>query len=318
MATPDQNSVDASWLTECWNNLLKSYTITTKNPPRVRRLEVSIGSISAQLSASKSKSYWLEITLSVLGDATWQMITDTLSSQALYAAQMLAGNLPVEIQDVFAQSGCSLLPESLDAWSNSCSITVEEENKGKKKNQDKNKDAQAEQKIQRDPTDEEQSQSLAAVYTRLGNLFEEDPWLLLELHGRTRPQILQALRASRVNAEATPPMVHSSNGANDPSPEEEYTSPFYTPRLKSETEKPRATDEQDLEEQIDSFWGVPKRLKNIHHRIESPAIDLVLLRRLGPPPFNQDSLQLYEQFMALYRQVGEKAIALAYAAEAEE
>lgn len=315
MATPEQNSVDASWLTGCWNNLLKNYTATEKISPRVRRLEVSIGNISAQLNASKSKSYLVEITLPVLDDATWQTITDTLSGQALYAAQMLAGNLPVELQDVFAQSGCSLLPESLDVWSGSCSIMVEEENKDK--NKDNSKDDQAKQKIQRDPTDEERAQSLAAVYTMLGNLFEEDSWLLLELHGRTRPQILQALHASRVNAEATPPMIHGSNGTSDSSRKEEYISAFYTPRLENDKEKSRSADEQDLEEQIDSFWGVPKRLKNIHHRIESPAIDLVLMRRLGPPPFNQDSLQLYEQFMTLYRQVGAKAIALAYTAETE-
>lgn len=309
MASPNEDTNDAAWLSTSWQSLIASYKIEGKGAPRVRRLEVTIGHISAQLSASKTKSYLLELELPTLNDTTWEQIIELLSDQALFAAQMLAGNLPPDIQSVFAEANCTFLPPSLDAWSQAGAITVEEKDK-KKKGEDK-----ADSITERAATDEERRQSLGAVYTMLGELFEEDPWMLLALHGRTRPQILQALRESRVNAEATPPAINGHEGSNGSQHENEYVSAFYMPRVEAENEKPRSTTEQGLEDEIDSFWGVPKRLKNIHHRIESPDIDLVLLRRLGPPPFNQDSIQIYDQFMALYRDVGNKAIAMAYAAE---
>ena len=294
-----------AWLASSWTKLLEPYKTDGKSTLRVRRLEVTIGTISAQLNASKTKSYKLEIAVPTLEDNTWKQIIDALSSQALYAAQMLSGSLPTDIQDVFTASGCTLLPHSLDAWSEASKVAVEEKSKKK---------GQAALTTECVATDEERMQSLSAVYAMLGQLFEEEPWMLLELYGRTRPQILQALRESRVNSESTPPAVSGLDGANGIQSESENVPTFYVQRANEENEKPRSINEPGLEEQLDTFWGAPKRLRNIHHRVESPEIELVLMRRLGPPPFSEDSIEIYERFMALYRSVEEQAIKLAYAA----
>ena len=74
------------------------------------------------------------------------------------------------------------------------------------------------------------------------------------------------------------------------------------------------TDENSL---LD-FGGFGLRFKELHHHIEPPAIDLALLRRLGPPPFVPHGPEAYEALAQIYRQVSEQALALAYAATPEE
>ena len=49
----------------------------------------------------------------------------------------------------------------------------------------------------------------------------------------------------------------------------------------------------------------------------APSIELVLLRRLGPPAPSADGAQAYEALSALYRRVTAEALALAYASEGE-
>jgi len=307
MTTVKDEIDGAAWLSSNWNKLLESYGADGKGAPRVRRLEVTIGNISAQLNGSKTKSYKLDITVPILDDQIWKHIIDILSNQAFYAAQMLGGSLPADIQNVFIDSGSTLLPDSLEVWSQASKITVEERKGGKKEKQAA--------LVERAATEEERIQSLGAVYIMLGQIFKEEPWMLLELYGRTRAQILQALRERRGNAESTPPSANEFNGADDSQQGCEYVSAFYSRRSEREDKKPRSINEPGLEDQIDTFWGAPKRLSNIHHRIEQPEIELVLMRRLGPPPFSEDSIQIYEQFMALYRKVGDKAISLAYTAD---
>lgn len=350
MSESTQSNADQSWLAAHWHDLLDAYTKEQasstkmaegsepvlapakkkKSALRVQRLEISIGQIAAQISEGKEQAFELEIELPILDDATWRQITDTLGSQALFAAQMLAGNLPIEIQSVFEDSSASLLPTSLNEWSQpSATITV------------KNLDADEADGISTTLMLEAEklSQCMVAIFTMLGELVEDDPWLLLELHGRTQPQILQALRESRVNAEGTPPATNGKQGgkqgrkqsdtptgslsAEDTQVAETSTSPFYILEgednaREGENENPDSETEQGLEDDLERFWGAPKRLKHIHHQIETPDIDLILLRRLGPPPFHQGSIELYEQLETLYRQVSERAIALAYTADADE
>ena len=46
---------------------------------------------------------------------------DALAGRALFAAQLLAGEMPQEIDQVFAAAGCSLFPRTRDDLQTSCS-----------------------------------------------------------------------------------------------------------------------------------------------------------------------------------------------------
>ena len=73
-----------------------------------------------------------------------------------------------------------------------------------------------------------------------------------------------------------------------------------------------------LSTQIDNFWGRGKQLADLRHHISPPTIRQALLRRLGHPPFRTESLETYDQLVAVYEAVSGAALALAFAPEVEE
>ena len=81
---------------------------------------------------------------------------------------------------------------------------------------------------------------------------------------------------------------------------------------------PATAETLGITDRIDQFWGSRRQLEAFHHHIAPPLIELVLLRRLGPPMPAIDGGTAYEQLSALYRQVTAEALTLAYATEADE
>ncbi len=115
-----------AWWARRWQTWLKQLGLDTDAEGglrgcRVKRMEISPGLIQAQVQDRELGAVAVEIRLAVLQDAQWERVIDALGSQAIYAAQLLAGNMPPEIEDVFAQAGASLLPASLDEVQQSCS-----------------------------------------------------------------------------------------------------------------------------------------------------------------------------------------------------
>ncbi|HWQ63777.1 MAG TPA: hypothetical protein VN429_05130 [Methanospirillum sp.] len=51
----------------------------------------------------------------------WNNVFKDISSQALYSAQLLAGEMPSDINDLIQSAGFSLLPESGNDLKTSCS-----------------------------------------------------------------------------------------------------------------------------------------------------------------------------------------------------
>ena len=104
-----------AWWARRWQTWLKQLGLDTNGEAglrgcRVKRMEVSPGLIQAQVQDRELGAVAVEVRLAVLQDAQWERVIDALGSQAIYAAQLLAGNMPPEIEDVFAQAGASLLP----------------------------------------------------------------------------------------------------------------------------------------------------------------------------------------------------------------
>jgi uncharacterized Zn finger protein len=245
---------------------------------RVKRMEVSPGLIQAQVQDRELGAAAVEIRLPVLDDAQWERIISALGSQAIYAAQLLAGNMPPEIESMFAEAGASLLPESLDELRQTCSAC---------------------------PPGAKPCRPLSAVYWQLGEMLGEDPWLLLRLRGRDRQQVLSSIHERR-NLGAEPAARPSTPV---PQPLEADTASFYSP-------SPTASLPDDsvppLEDQIGDYWGRRKVLEEIHHHLSRPVVELALLRRLGPPTPTPDGQDAYGQLQTVYRRVTERVWALAF------
>ena len=263
MTTPIQTG---SWWARRWQTLLKQLGLDANGDAsslrgcRVKRMEVLPGQILAQVQDRELGASTVEIRLPVLDEPHWDRVIEALGSQAIYAAQLLAGNMPPEIEDVFAQAGAALLPASVQELTQTCSSCA---------------------------PGVRPCRPLAAVDRQLGEMLAEDPWLLLRLRGRDRQQVLAAVHEQR-NTGA--PDAAARPGA-PAFVAEAKMSAFYTP-------VPAAPDSQEnttptLEEQLDDFWGRRKVLEDVHHHLARPLVELALLRRLGPPTPTTDGQEAY-------------------------
>ncbi len=159
---------------------------------QVLSIEEVKGGIEARVQGSRRTPYRVRIHLTPLSDAEWEQVLDALAGRALFSAQLLAGEMPTEIEEAFAAAGVSLFPRRAAELETTCSC----------------------------PDWANPCKHVAAVHYILGEQFDEDPFLLFRLRGRNREQILDALRRRRQGTETPAPE------AEGPAPAEEETVPL--------------------------------------------------------------------------------------------
>lgn len=281
----------AQWV-QRWQRLLKEQGIDTNGDAtalrgvRVKRLELTPGRIDAQVQDREIGAATVAICIPVLSDEQWEKVLTALASQAIFAAQLLAGEMPPELEQIFAQAGAELLPLTAGAITHTCSAC---------------------------PPQPRPCRPVIAVYRQLGEMLAEDPWLLLRLRGRNRQDVLAALHERRNTAAADtiarplPRPVATGNVGQ---------SAFYTPNL-----PPRAVEEDaadPLDAHVRDYWGRRKVLEDMHHHLALPAVDLALLRRLGPLNASPDGQKAFTGLQNVYRRVTDRVWELAFAADTEE
>ncbi len=105
-----------------------------------------------------------------LSDREWETVLGHLAHDTLATAQLLAGEMPQEVEALFRRAGVDLLPEEMDEMAMACSGCGQETMP---------------------------CRHVAAGLYVLGQMVAEDPWILFRLRGRDRHQVLQALRRLR-------------------------------------------------------------------------------------------------------------------------
>lgn len=264
-----------------WRTWLRSLGLAggERTSSRVKRLEVQHGRVIAQVQERSGQQCDVEIHFTPWSDDEWQRVVDALGSQALFAAQLLAGDLPPDLDRTVAAAGVQLLPTRLDEIEHDCSCMIDQ------------------RKI---------CDHIMAVYAALGEMLPEDPWLLFRLRGRDQQGLLRSLRTQRSRTESNAP---TNNGPEKSETRRNSESGFYRATAAVEEEI------QPLEQQIEGFWGSGKAQQDFRPHIISPLVELVLLRRLGPPPLGAAAANTYDALTKLYRRTSQAALELAYAAD---
>lgn len=142
----------------------------------VRKIEISYGNAYARVKGSQRYAYCTEISLNPFTKAEWQQALAALGGQAIYSAKLLAGEMPSDIETVFQSGGLSLFPRNLKDIHFDCSC----------------------------PDSGDPCKHAAAVYYLLAEQLDADPFVLFHLRGRTRDQVLDALRRYRSAAAGIP------------------------------------------------------------------------------------------------------------------
>jgi uncharacterized Zn finger protein len=214
-------------------------------------LDISPGKISAQVQGSRPWPYHVEIGLQPLTDEQWERVVRRLGRQALYAAKLLAGDMPQNIENIFNAADIALIPRKPDAFTMSCTC----------------------------PDPVAPCKHIAAVHYVLGQEFDRDPFVLFELRGRTRQDIVKALQG-RPQSEVINSLPLVPAVALD--------------------------DHHSLE----NFWKSPSSLAEFSVHIEPAAVPGGLLKRLGPLPLRGQSDEWRTQLFDVYRLVSRRAFAL--------
>ncbi|GAB4447983.1 MAG: SWIM zinc finger family protein [Anaerolineae bacterium] len=223
---------------------------------QVLAIKEELGGVTAKVQGSSRRPYTVSIDLTHLRDEQWDKVIAQMAEQAIFTAQLLAGEMPPEIDSVFRAAGVSLFPDKKTELHTECSC----------------------------PDWANPCKHVAAVHFILGEQFDEDPFLLFRLRGRTQEQVLAALRQLRAEG-------------GDSDEEEVDDEPRTAPLPVSPAE----------------FWQPAELLDGLRVAIKPPPTPLPLLKRLGQPNFVDEDLQ--RLLGPAYHAISKMAIAAAFGQE---
>jgi len=211
------------------------------------------GGIVAKVQGSRRTPYKVSINITPLSDSQWEEVIDTLAEQAIFTAQLLAGEMPQEIEEAFTEAGASLFPETRGDLETDCSC----------------------------PDWANPCKHIAAAHYILGERFDEDPFLIFRLRGRTQDEVMSALRERRA-------------GEDDFIEEDEEVEEIIP-----------------LDESIATFFELGAPLDGFSVSIQNPAIKTPLLKRVGEVSFvSKPGIEALLQ--GSYSRISDKAVELAY------
>ncbi|ANY09579.1 SWIM zinc finger family protein [Pseudonocardia sp. HH130630-07] len=132
-------------------------------------LDVDAGAVVALVQGTRPQPYRVRIGLRVWDKTEWRRVEQELAADAWYAAALLAGTVPPEIEELLGGLGLSLFPTSADDLAQDCSC----------------------------PDATVPCKHLAAVFYVLAQQCDTDPFTLLTLRGRDRATLLDRVREQR-------------------------------------------------------------------------------------------------------------------------
>jgi uncharacterized Zn finger protein len=255
-ARSGRGQIGATWWSRRWIEVLNSFGWANRlqrgrsyaRRGQVLDFELAAGRVTARVQGSRPEPYEVSIKLKALTAAQWNGVTAAMSAQAAFAAKLLSGTVPPEAEDLFRRARVPFFPVSRRDFDADCSC----------------------------PDWAEVCKHIAAVHYLLAEHFDRDPFMLFELRGRTRRQILEALGKARGGR------VRGSPGEPPPAPEP----------LRAE-----------------GFWELGAGFGQVRAAPAPPEVAWAVLRRLGEPVFAQDRPERWRRLREVYQAAGARALA---------
>ena len=170
-----------SWWAQRWVEVLEDLDLgarLTRGRSYARRgqvlsIDIEKGVVTAKVQGSRARPYRVEIRVERLWGSDWEKLTSALMQRPVFAAKLLAGQMPENIEDVFTDVGLSLFPDRSDDLETDCSC----------------------------PDWSNPCKHIAAVYLLLGEEFDRDPFLIFKLRGAEREELVGAAAESGIGAD---------------------------------------------------------------------------------------------------------------------
>ncbi len=175
-----RGAIGETWWSRRFIELLESFGAgsrlkrgrTYARAGQVVELEVEPGVVLAKVQGSRYSPYRVRIRFEALSESQWRRAEKAMASQALPLAKLLAGEMPHDVEELFASCKLALFPRSAGELAATCTC----------------------------PDWENPCKHIAAAYYILAERFDEDPFLIFTWRGRDREELVQRLRARRAPA----------------------------------------------------------------------------------------------------------------------
>jgi uncharacterized Zn finger protein len=175
---PYESQPNREWWAQRWIDVLESFGwIRRLERARIYAREGNVlnidfhdgAQVSALVQGTAPEPYQVSLSLDSFDDEQWQYVIESMAERAIFSAKLLAGEMPQNIEEVFTANGLSLFPLTKFDIHSQCSC----------------------------PDQANPCKHIGAVYYLLGDRFSEDPFVLFQLRGRAKEQIIAALRQLR-------------------------------------------------------------------------------------------------------------------------
>ena len=163
------------WWAKRWIGVLEGFGLgarLTRGRSYARRgqvIEIAVEphGVHARVQGSRKAPYSVAIQVKPLDAEQWRQVVEIISQTPRFAAMLLNGEIPEDIEDAFRAANCALFPQSIADVRTECSC----------------------------PDLSNPCKHVAAVYYLIGEEFDRDPFLLFAFRGLERDAILPALAA---------------------------------------------------------------------------------------------------------------------------
>ncbi len=243
-AKSERGAIGETWWSKRWVKVLESMGMGTRltrgrsyaRSGQVLSLDIEPGIVKAKVQGSMRQPYKIKISVEPLSDQEWELVIEAMAAQAIFAAKLLSGEMPANIEEAFASVHLALFPLRQDDLHTDCSC----------------------------PDWANPCKHIAATYYIMAERFDEDPFLIFTLRGRSKEQIISALREKRALVAPDAQTSAASSAQEDASNDISLR----------------------LEDMLDTFWQAGNGLERFIVNPEAPAVQKAVLKRLGDAPFD--------------------------------
>lgn len=284
-ARSKRGDIGEQWWSKRFIDILQSYGIASRltrgkayaRKGQVIEFSLGTGAVTALVQGSRPRPYRVSIKVLPLTTAQWKTVEARLAGAALFRAKLLAGEMPAEIEEVFADCGTPLFPRRLSDLDMRCSC----------------------------PDGAVPCKHLAAVCYVLAESFDDDPFAMLAWRGRNRDTLLAALRRA-----GSRPTAGSPETGGRGRTETGASAVAVDPADASATRAVLADVAGQPLTQTADFWS-PRlsqaRLRALGLPSAGTVVPDLLLRMFDPPPLMVRGKDLRTVLSAAYEQLGRDA-----------
>ncbi|MFO0832820.1 MAG: hypothetical protein U0637_13390 [Phycisphaerales bacterium] len=244
---------------------------------QTKKLAITPGRVEAVVQGRADRPYTTSLTMDVIGHEDWDKAVHAMSEGAIYAAKLLAAELPPNIEDVFGPLGLRLFPAGPQEMRASCTCSDFE-----RKTRDAKESGVA----------VHWCKHLCCIAYLVASRLAGEPFLAFGLRGMDTHELLDRLRQRRQ-------VVGAAMGAT----------PVYPARVPGVSD----IDCPPLDANLAAFWRMGDGAKDLDLSPQPPQVSHPLLRRLGQSPWTgaapAPSFPLVGLLASCYETISNQALA---------